>query len=137
MTQIPPFFPNAFHKFVGNGSLFKFLKPFETNRFVGFFNSVYNVAPASKWGLSIVPLYGVFQGNPPPEKIDINTSAALATTGFIWTYYATLIQPQNSGSRMLATVNFCMGSVNGFNVYRRYCYDCAEATKTDGAASKK
>lgn len=121
---IPKSLPKFFHKYVGNGTLFAFLKPYESNGFIKYVNSVYNFAPLSKWSLSLVPMYGVFCGNPPVEKIDINTSAALACTGFIWTVYALLIQPQNSGSRALALVNLCMGTVNGYNVKRRYAYDC-------------
>lgn len=103
--------------------MFEFLKPYENITLVKYLNSVYNAAPMSKWGLSIVPMYGVFVGNPPVEKIDVNTSGALACTGFIWSFYATIIQPQNAGSRALALVNFCMGSVNGYNCYRKYAYD--------------
>jgi len=126
----PWFIPSPLRRYVGNGTLFQRLKPYEAHYpFLKFANSVYNVAPASKWGLSIVPLIGVYQGNPPVDKIDRNTSTALACTGFVWTVYAMLIQPQNAGSRALATVNFCMGCVNGYNANRRYQYDLSQASK--------
>jgi hypothetical protein len=126
-APIPSLLPRFLHQFVGNGTVFKILKPYEDKfPLLKSFNSVYNVAPASKWGLSIVPLYGVFVGSPPVEKIDANTSGALACTGFVWTVYAMMIQPQNAGSRMLALVNFCMGSVNGYNCYRKYSHDAAK-----------
>ena len=121
--QIPALFPKFLHRFVGNGTLFESLKKYEHIYIVRQFNSVYNVAPLSKWGLSIVPLLGVISGNPPVEKIDFNTSGALMCTGLIWTVYACFIQPQNAGSRALAAVNFCMASVNGYNCFRRYRYD--------------
>jgi hypothetical protein len=132
-TVIPSALPKIFHKYVGRGSLFSFLQPYEaTSPFVKQLNSVYNVAPLSKWGLSIVPMMGVVSGNPPVEKIDINTSGALTMTGAIWTVYALMISPQNAGSRALAAVNFSMACVNGYNCYRRRNYDLAKA-----AASSK
>lgn len=120
---IPKLLPGFMHKYVGNGSLLPFLKKYEAQYpALQSLNSVYNVAPASKWGLSIVPLYGVFMGTPPVEKIDENTSFSLACTGFVWTIYAMIISPQNAGSRALATVNFCMFCVNGYNFYRKQQY---------------
>ena len=119
---IPRFLPKFLHRYVGNGTLFPFLKQYEQFYVVRTLNSVYNLAPFSKWGLSIVPLYGVFVGSPPVEKIDLNTSASLTVTGIIWTIYASIIQPQNSGSRALVAVNFCMASVNGFNCYRKLSF---------------
>eukprot|EP00744_Colponema_vietnamica_P008067 GILI01011534.1.p1 GENE.GILI01011534.1~~GILI01011534.1.p1 ORF type:complete len:140 (+),score=24.25 GILI01011534.1:47-466(+) len=119
---IPKMLPKFFHQYVGNPVLFQFLKPYEHIPAVKFLNNVYNTAPASKWSLSIVPLYGVLSGNSPPEKIDMNTSGSLACTGFVWTIYALMIQPQNSGSRALAAVNFCMGSVNGYKCYKKKQY---------------
>jgi hypothetical protein len=118
---IPKAFPGFCHQWVGNGKLFKFLAPYEEKypQLQGF-NSVYNLAPSSKWGLSIVPMYGVFVGSPPVEKIDISTSSALTCTGVVWSFYALIITPQNAGSRALATVNMAMASVNGYNCYRYY-----------------
>lgn len=115
---IPKAFPKALHKWVGNDRLFKSLIPFEKYGPVKYLNSAYNAAPLFKWSLSIVPLYGIFSGNPPVEKLDINSSAALCTTGVVWTVYALLIKPQNSGSRSLALVNVCLATVNGYNCYR-------------------
>lgn len=129
MTQpphIPKLLPRVFHKFVHNGRIFAGFERYETNAFVQWANSIYNVAPASKIALSVVPLYGAFVGNPPPEKIDRNTSAALCMTGCVWTFYATLIQPQNAGSKALCAVNAAMGVVNGFNLYRRISWERAQ-----------
>lgn len=128
-SAAPVFLPRFFHKFIGNEVVFRFLKPYEHISFVKYINSVYNLAPLSKWGLSIVPMIGVVTGKPPVEKVDFNTSVALSCTGFIWTVYALLIQPQNAGSRALAVVNFCMGSVNGYNALRRYKYDAIRKQK--------
>jgi mitochondrial pyruvate carrier 2 len=123
-SEIPKLFPKVLHKYVGNGTMFQFLKPYEGKyKLVATLNSVYNVAPLSKWGLSIVPMYGVFTGYPAPQDIDFNTSLSLALTGSVWTVYACLIQPQNAGSRALATVNCAMACVNGFNAYRKNYYD--------------
>ena len=118
-SAIPSFFPKPFHKYVGNPRFIKLLGPYETNPLVGTLNNVYNLAPASKWGLSIVPLIGVFTGYPPVEKIDLNTSASLTCTGVVWAVYALCITPQNAGSRALCIVNACMASVNGYNCYRK------------------
>ncbi|EPY42102.1 hypothetical protein AGDE_01821 [Angomonas deanei] len=54
--------------------------------------------------------------------IDFNSSLALTATGFVWFFYALIIQPQNSGSRALALVNACLFSINGFNCYRYLNY---------------
>eukprot|EP01133_Synstelium_polycarpum_P013009 gene13009-15301_t len=62
-------------------------------------------------------------GMKPPEKIDLNQSASLCATGTIWTYYATLIQPQNAGTRALAACNFAMACCHGYNTYRRVNYN--------------
>src|SRR3989338_11361738 len=122
--EIPKALPKFAHQFVGNGNLFKFLVPYYKQYPVAqSVNSVSNLAPASKWALSIVPFVGVVTGTQPVEKVNFNTSGSLAVTGFIWTVYALMISPQNFGSKMLATVNFAMGSVNGYNAYRRYQFD--------------
>ncbi|ORC86227.1 uncharacterized protein TM35_000291090 [Trypanosoma theileri] len=120
---IPKAFPKFMHRYVGNGRLFECLKPYEKYSVVAYLNSVYNSAPLFKWSLSIVPLYGIFIGNPPVEKLDFNSSVALCATGIVWFVYALLIQPQNSGSRSLALVNICLASVNGYNAYRSWSYN--------------
>ena len=120
MAAIPSFFPKPLHRFVGNPRLLGFLEPYEDKLpLLKTLNNVYNAAPASKWGLSIVPLYGVFVGYPPVEKIDLNTSASLCATGSVWSVYALMIQPQNAGSRALCAVNCAMAMVNGYNCYRK------------------
>ncbi|AAZ12416.1 mitochondrial pyruvate carrier protein 2, putative [Trypanosoma equiperdum] len=124
---IPKLFPKPLHKYVGNGRVFQCLKSYEKYGVVAYLNSVYNLAPSFKWMLSIVPLYGIFVGNPPVEKIDVNSSAALCTTGLLWFVYALLIQPQNSGSRSLAAVNVCLAAVHGYNIYRAMSYKRSKA----------
>nr|CCC91460.1 conserved hypothetical protein [Trypanosoma congolense IL3000] len=126
---IPKALPKILHKHVGNGTLFQCLKPYEKYGPVAYVNSVYNAAPLFKWSLSIVPLYGIFSGNPPVEKIDTNSSAALCATGMVWFVYALIIQPQNSGSRALALVNICLASVNGYNFYRGWSYKRLKANE--------
>ncbi len=131
---IPTFLPKFLHKYVGNPTMFRFLKPFEDKiPGLAWFNTAYSLAPTSKWALSIVPLYGVFNGNPPVQKIDLNTSLSLAFTGFVWTFYAMLITPQNTGSRMLAAVNFAMAAVNGYNANRKRVW-LAEQARIEGGS---
>lgn len=132
---IPKLFPKIFHPMVGNGTVFKFLKPYETNPVIAYLNSIYNAAPLFKWSLSIVPLAGIVTGNPPVEQLDLNTSISLTATGCVWFVYAQLIQPQNSGSRSLAAVNFCLATVNGYNIYRVVQYNKKKAA--EAAAKKK
>eukprot|EP01098_Paradermamoeba_levis_P013917 TRINITY_DN648_c0_g1_i1.p1 TRINITY_DN648_c0_g1~~TRINITY_DN648_c0_g1_i1.p1 ORF type:complete len:155 (-),score=43.38 TRINITY_DN648_c0_g1_i1:19-441(-) len=91
--------------------------------FFAKWNNVRNLAPGWKWGLSIVPLYQVLTGNPPVEKLDLKQSGSLMFTGAVWTYYATLIQPQDAGSRALALCNGALFLVNGYNAFRKYRYD--------------
>ncbi|KAH9597961.1 Mitochondrial pyruvate carrier [Trypanosoma melophagium] len=126
---IPKGFPKFMHRYVGNSRLFESLKPFEKYSVVAYLNSVYNVAPLFKWSLSIVPLYGIFVGNPPVEKVDFNSSAALCATGIVWCVYALLIQPQNAGSRSLALLNLCLAFVNGYNCYRSWSYNQQKKTE--------
>ena len=123
---IPSGVPKLAHRFVGNGNMFARAVPlYSKYPIVKSLNSVYNLAPASKWGLSVVPLFGCITGTQKIEKVNFNTSVSLAITGCVWTVYALIITPQNFGSKMLATVNFAMGSVNGYNAYRRYLFDQA------------
>jgi len=92
----------------------------ERSKLFKFWNNALNAAPAFKWGLSIIPLYGVFVGNPPVEKIDMNTSLALTVTGGVWAYYATLVKPR---ANSLLAVSIALFLVNGYNVARRINYD--------------
>lgn len=81
-------------------------------RQVGYACSAVEALRLSVSGLSVVPLYQIFQGLPTVDKIDLNqsscappshlslsahVSSALAFTGFVWSYYALLITPQNAG----------------------------------------
>ena len=76
-----------------------------------------------KYLLAIVPLTQAITGEPPVEKLDLNQSLSLTFTGIVWAYYATIIQPQNAGSRALCLVNVALLSSNGYNAYRRLKYD--------------
>jgi len=87
---------------------------------IGKLNDVTYAAPLWKWALSVLPLVQIFQGIPPVEKIEKNQAAALCLAGVVWSYYGTLIQPQNFGSLMFVVCNGAMASVHGYNLYRRY-----------------
>jgi hypothetical protein len=50
------------------------------------------------------------------------TVSALAATGFVWTYYSSLITPQNAGSMALMACNAALGLVHGFNLVRKIRY---------------
>eukprot|EP01004_Peranema_trichophorum_P008437 NODE_7191_length_801_cov_96.339233_g6584_i0.p1 GENE.NODE_7191_length_801_cov_96.339233_g6584_i0~~NODE_7191_length_801_cov_96.339233_g6584_i0.p1 ORF type:complete len:221 (-),score=34.09 NODE_7191_length_801_cov_96.339233_g6584_i0:65-727(-) len=92
---IPKLLPPFLHRYVGNRHLFKFLIPLEARiPIIAQFNSVLNIAPTFKWALSIVPLIGIFSGNPPVEKLDVKQTFALLTTGCVWSVYAAIIRPQ-------------------------------------------
>jgi len=84
------------------------------------YNNALFLAPAWKWGLAIVPLAGVFTGNPPVENLDLNTSLALVTTGTIWAYYATLVRPK---AWSLMTVSIALVAVHGYNIARKIKYE--------------
>jgi len=86
-------------------------------------NDVTYIAPLGKWALSVIPLIQIFQGIPPVEKLDRTQSASLCFTGTVWTYYSTLIRPQNFGSYILAVCNGAMAAVHGYNLYRRWKYE--------------
>ncbi|CCW67845.1 unnamed protein product [Phytomonas sp. Hart1] len=120
---IPKFIPKPFHRWLGNDRLFKCLIPLERYTLVRYFNSVYNTAPLFKWSLSVVPLYSIFAESKPVDKLDVNSSVALFSTGFVWTFYSLMIQPQNSGSRSLALVNLCLACVHGYNCFRILSYN--------------
>eukprot|EP00029_Vermamoeba_vermiformis_P011899 TRINITY_DN6708_c0_g1_i1.p1 TRINITY_DN6708_c0_g1~~TRINITY_DN6708_c0_g1_i1.p1 ORF type:complete len:145 (-),score=25.78 TRINITY_DN6708_c0_g1_i1:72-506(-) len=92
----------------------------DKNPVTRWFNNVLNVAPLAKWGLSVMPLYGVFTGKPAAKDLDLNQSLALTFTGAVWTYYALIITPR---SELLCAVNLALFSVNGYNVYRKMKYD--------------
>lgn len=127
-SEIPKLLPKFMHKYVGNPVMFRRLKPLElVVPGLKHVNNAYTAAPGCKWALSIIPLYGIATGSTPVEKYDANTSASLACTGFVWTVYAMLIQPQNTGSRMLAAVNFAMGVVNGYKAVAKWNYDAKSA----------
>jgi len=97
------------------------------NPIVKKINDVLYLAPAMKWGLSIVPITLAFSGGVPPEKIDLKQSAALFTTGAVWTYYAFCLMAKNPGMWGLASVNSAMAAVHGYNLYRGYNYRKSQA----------
>jgi len=93
--SIPKGFPSFLKPYVGNRHLFKSLTGMEaTNPYVAQANSVLNIAPTFKWALSVVPMMGIFSGNPPVEKIDLLQTVALFSTGVVWGFYAVIIRPQ-------------------------------------------
>ncbi|RNF00111.1 hypothetical protein TraAM80_07794 [Trypanosoma rangeli] len=126
---IPRALPKLFHRYVGDARLFQCLQPYEKYSVVAYLNSAYNVAPIMKGSLSVIPLYGIFIGSPPAEKVDFNSSAALTVTGLLWFVYVLLIHPQNSGTRALSALNFGMACVNGVNCYRYLSYKRSKALK--------
>ncbi len=89
-------------------------------------NSFLFLAPAWKWGLAIVPLYGIVIGVPAVENLDLNQSLALMFTGCVWAYYSLLVRP---AALMLCAVNCALLVVNGYNVYRKWNYDRALAAQ--------
>jgi len=83
-------------------------------------NNALWAAPAFKWGLAIIPLYGAITGKPPVEDLDLNQSLALTFTGVVWAYYATLVTPR---ANLLLAVNLALFFANGNNVIRKFRYD--------------
>jgi len=129
MSSAVPCFLRFLTPWVGNRKLFanKFVQRLESKfSVVATFNDVTNAAPGWKWFLSIVPLTQALYGNPPVEKLDLNQSASLTFTGVVWAYYATLIQPQNAGSRALMLCNLALCSVNGYNVARKLRFEASK-----------
>eukprot|EP01128_Nolandella_sp_AFSM9_P012419 TRINITY_DN9263_c0_g1_i1.p1 TRINITY_DN9263_c0_g1~~TRINITY_DN9263_c0_g1_i1.p1 ORF type:complete len:137 (+),score=27.56 TRINITY_DN9263_c0_g1_i1:662-1072(+) len=118
---------------LGNARLFngRLGKILDANAFTGWWNNAFNAAPAFKWALSIVPLYGTLSGNPPVERIDFRQSCALAGTGLIWGYYSTLVTPR---SNLLLAVSAALFMSNGYNAARRYKYDLEKEAKPSVSA---
>jgi hypothetical protein len=83
-------------------------------------NNALWAAPAFKWGLSIVPLYGILQGKPKVEDLDLKQSLALSFTGLVWSYYGFLVEPR---ADLLIAVNVALLTVNGYNVFRKLRYE--------------
>ncbi|KNC56308.1 uncharacterized protein AMSG_02278 [Thecamonas trahens ATCC 50062] len=92
------------------------------------FNNVLTVAPAWKWGLAAVPLYGAVSGDVQVENIDLKTSGALSLTGIVWAYYGMLVRPT---AYLLVAVNMALLAVNGTNVARKVMYNRELAAATD------
>ncbi|KAN0035042.1 hypothetical protein ACTFIV_001582 [Dictyostelium citrinum] len=115
-------FRGLLNKYTGNQIVFSnkyAITFFEKFPKLAFLNNVTNLAPMMKWSLSIVPITQILSGTKLPENIDIYQASSLCATGTIWTYYATLISPQNTGTRMLAACNAAMAVCHGYNIYRR------------------
>lgn len=94
-----------------------------------------------------MPLYGIIQGKPAVQDLDLNQSLALAATGMVWTYYGFLVIPRyvadtcapmipccaafvtwrsENDTRvacdradLLIAVNVALLAVNGYNVVRK------------------
>ncbi|KAK6462756.1 hypothetical protein DFJ63DRAFT_171600 [Scheffersomyces coipomensis] len=90
-----------------------------TSRFARFLNSetgprtVHFWAPVLKWSLVVA---GFNDLQRPVEKLSGTQQLALFATGAIWTRWAGfVIQPRNG---LLASVNFFLGGVAGYQLYR-------------------
>ncbi|EGC37696.1 hypothetical protein DICPUDRAFT_53816 [Dictyostelium purpureum] len=134
------FFKRFLDKYTGNQTVFS--NKYATQFFtafprLAFLNNVTNLAPMMKWSLSVVPITQIVSGTKPPQSIDVYQASSLCATGSIWTYYATLIQPQNTGTRMLAMCNAAMAACHGYNIYRRVQYDKGVASGEIAAAPAK
>ncbi|KAH3899362.1 mitochondrial pyruvate carrier SCDLUD_004803 [Saccharomycodes ludwigii] len=70
-------------------------------------------APAMKWGLVFAGINDII--NRPVEKISGLQNLSLMATGLIWTRWSFVIKPRNM---LLASVNFFLGSVASFQIYR-------------------
>jgi len=113
-------------KYIGNTVVFNGPRAtafFARNPKLEFLNNVTNLAPIMKWSLSIVPISQIISGTKPPQSIDLAQSSSLCATGTVWTYYATLISPQNNGTRLLAICNGAMAMCHGYNIYRKTTHD--------------
>lgn len=98
-------------------------------------NNALFMAPAWKWGLSVVPLIGAIRGEPSVENLDLNLSMALSTTGIIWSYYGLKVRPT---AYLLVAVNLALLGVNGYNVVRKMKYDSlSDVEKAAFLANKK
>lgn len=97
-----------------------------TSKFAKFLNSetgpktVHFWAPVFKWSLVIAGLNDIQR---PVEKISGTQQIALFFTGVIWTRWAGfVIKPRNA---LLASVNFFLGGVAGYQLYRIVDYRVA------------
>jgi hypothetical protein len=121
----PRFIARLHSKYLHNQHIFNgnwALNLEKTNPFFAKLNNILHVAPIVKWGLSIVPITLAISGAVPAEKIDMKQSAALGTTGIVWTYYAILLRKQNAGMYALMSVNAAMAAVHCSNFVRGYLY---------------
>jgi len=124
-TYAPRFIARLHNKYLHNHHIFNgaWAKALEkSSPLFAKANNILLVAPVVKWGLSIVPITLALTGAVPADKIDMKQSAALGTTGIVWTYYAILLRKQNAGMIALGSVNFAMGAVHCSNFIRGYLY---------------
>jgi hypothetical protein len=75
-----------------------------------------NKAPVMKWSLVIA---GINDIQRPVEKMSGTQQIALFATGAIWTRWCLIIKPKNY---FLASVNFFLGTVAGYQLTRIYGY---------------
>ncbi|ESW97766.1 brain protein 44 [Ogataea parapolymorpha DL-1] len=71
-------------------------------------------APVMKWSLVFAGANDMVR---PVEKVSGSQQLALLATGAIWTRWSFVIRPQNM---LLASVNFLLGTVAGYQVIRLY-----------------
>lgn len=82
-----------------------------------------------KWSLVIAGANDLMR---PVEKISGTQQLALLATGAIWTRWCLIIKPRNV---LLASVNFFLGAVAGFQVTRILKYRLDEGDSVMGAFS--
>ncbi|ODQ79584.1 hypothetical protein BABINDRAFT_161968 [Babjeviella inositovora NRRL Y-12698] len=105
------------------------------SRFARFLNSeagpktIHFWAPVCKWSLVIA---GANDIQRPVEKISGTQQIALFATGAIWTRWCLIIKPKNI---LLASVNFFLGCVAGYQVTRIFRYRLNEGDSASGAVS--
>ncbi|KAK6453843.1 mitochondrial membrane protein [Scheffersomyces xylosifermentans] len=102
-----------------------------TSKFVRYLNSetgpktVHFWAPVLKWCLVVA---GLNDTQRPVEKLSGTQQVALFATGAIWTRWAGfVIKPRNM---LLASVNFFLGGVAGYQLYRIVDWRVAQGDST-------
>ncbi|ANZ76792.1 BA75_03416T0 [Komagataella pastoris] len=92
------------------------------SKFTRFLNSetgprtIHFWAPVLKWTLVIA---GANDLQRPVDSISGTQQLALMATGMIWTRWSLIIKPKNY---LLASVNFFLGTVAGYQVFRLVSY---------------
>ncbi|PRT55764.1 Mitochondrial pyruvate carrier 3 [Wickerhamiella sorbophila] len=112
--------PTSLQSVSSPGQLLSSMASHTSSAFWRFMNSptgprtVHFWAPVMKWSLVIA---GAKDLNRPVEKVSGTQQIALTATGLIWTRWCMIIKPRNY---LLASVNFFLGCVAGFQLIRVY-----------------